>query len=365
MCQNAFVNSLDDFCFFAPSKPGSNIGDTEEEEVSFCLKSGYGTRTVPQDVFTGAHYLVTPHYTQITAIGDFTKVNVKAADEGGELDPHGATEAGNPIGGLVYAKGQQVFEWHQFISATELSLRVCTSSDAEANKKWCPHIYDEMGSRWNDPGSFEPGFTSCEGDGSPLPSGIYYQGPIKKTYHQGDQYTPRAPLSGAFRNCRTFSSLRGMGETAGTRSSSGSSGPLQGSSLVNGRGELSNINGSDGIQSNELTTTTSKTGPNQMPGALQRAGPRSLAGVIGAGNQTSNGEGGDGDDTVTGSLTRSASTSQDHAGTVVNWTSDIRNVTATRSAMGASKNNGARHHFAPEAAAWVYFVGMLGWHQLV
>ncbi|SDA03003.1 BZ3501_MvSof-1269-A2-R1_Chr11g02831 [Microbotryum saponariae] len=220
MCQNVFVNSLDDFCFFAPPKAGSTIGDTEAKVVSFCLKTGYGTRTVSADIFKGAHYLVTPHYTQITAIGDFTRVNVKRADEGGELDPHGATGVGNPIGGLVYANGQQVFEWHQFISDTELSLRVCTSDDAKANQKWCPHIYDEMGSRWNDPGSFAPGFTSCEGDGSPLPSGIYSQGATKKTFHQGDHYKPLAPSPGTFRNCETFSSLQAMAaKKAGRRSS--------------------------------------------------------------------------------------------------------------------------------------------------
>lgn len=33
--------------------------------------------------------------------GDFSKINIAADDMGGELDPHGATGDGNPIGGNV------------------------------------------------------------------------------------------------------------------------------------------------------------------------------------------------------------------------------------------------------------------------
>ena len=33
--------------------------------------------------------------------GDFTKMNVAEGDMGGELDPHGATGNGNPVGGNV------------------------------------------------------------------------------------------------------------------------------------------------------------------------------------------------------------------------------------------------------------------------
>lgn len=33
--------------------------------------------------------------------GDFTQLNIADGDYGGELDPHGATGAGNPVGGNV------------------------------------------------------------------------------------------------------------------------------------------------------------------------------------------------------------------------------------------------------------------------
>lgn len=36
-----------------------------------------------------------------TSWGDFTKLNIADQDMGGELDPHGATGNGNPVGGNV------------------------------------------------------------------------------------------------------------------------------------------------------------------------------------------------------------------------------------------------------------------------
>lgn len=40
-------------------------------------------------------------YVQLMAYGDFTKINLEAGDYGGELDPHGASGDGNPVGGNV------------------------------------------------------------------------------------------------------------------------------------------------------------------------------------------------------------------------------------------------------------------------
>ena len=65
------VNSIDDFCFFAPPDPGSDsvIGNTERIEVSWCIKPGYGTRLIPDGAITGAHFVMTPDYVQVTEIG--------------------------------------------------------------------------------------------------------------------------------------------------------------------------------------------------------------------------------------------------------------------------------------------------------
>lgn len=89
---NRTVNSLDDWCIFAPPQPGpdSVIGNTERIEVAWCTADGHGTRLIPDGSITGAHFVQTPDYVQITGVGDLTKINIPAGDEGGELDPHGA-----------------------------------------------------------------------------------------------------------------------------------------------------------------------------------------------------------------------------------------------------------------------------------
>ncbi|THH01468.1 hypothetical protein EW026_g1238 [Hermanssonia centrifuga] len=106
MCQNVYVNSVDDFCLFAPPQPGadSGIGNTERIEVSWCVKPGYGTRLIPDGAITGAHFVQTPDYVQVTGVGNLTSLNIPTGDEGGELDPHGADGNGNPIGGLVFSR---------------------------------------------------------------------------------------------------------------------------------------------------------------------------------------------------------------------------------------------------------------------
>ena len=88
----SIVNGIDDFCLFAPPEPGADsaIGNTERIEVAWCLKPGYGTRLIPNGAITGAHFVQTPDYVQVTGVGDLTKLNIPKGDEGGELDPHGA-----------------------------------------------------------------------------------------------------------------------------------------------------------------------------------------------------------------------------------------------------------------------------------
>lgn len=46
----------------------------------------------------GVQFLRTPSFVQVTGVGDLTKINVKADDDGGELDPFGADNRGNPVG---------------------------------------------------------------------------------------------------------------------------------------------------------------------------------------------------------------------------------------------------------------------------
>lgn len=208
MCQNVYINSVDDFCFYAPPQPGANatIGDTERIEVSWCLKDGYGTRTIPPNTIQGAHFVQTPDYVQVTGVGNLTQVNIPAGDAGGELDPHGADGNGNPIGGLVFSNaftGQyvQVHEWTNYMSDTQFCFRAC--KDGPNAPALCQHIYDEMGCAWNMPANYDAGtFERCEGD-SGEPMGVYGT----STFHQGDPSTPSAHSAPPSSACTTVSSI--------------------------------------------------------------------------------------------------------------------------------------------------------------
>lgn len=208
MCQNVFVNNVRDFCLWAPHKGQDTVGEQEEEMVSYCLRSGYGTRLIPDGTIKSAYFVKTDSFVQVTGQGDFTSMHIQDGDEGGELDPHGATGAGNPPGGLVFTtnkKGSegdyvQLKEWNNFMSADEFSIRACWGGWA---KQWCPHIYDEMGASFNSPGKYDEGsFEDCEGEEGEWP-GVY----SGSTFYQGQDQTPDAQKAGATSNCKSYSTV--------------------------------------------------------------------------------------------------------------------------------------------------------------
>ncbi|CAO1623713.1 unnamed protein product [Parajaminaea phylloscopi] len=211
MCQNVFINDVTDFCLWAPFQGQGTVGDQEERMVSYCLKSGYGTRLIPSGAVKKAHFVKTPDFVQVTGFGDFTGMHIRRGDAGGELDPHGATGAGNPPGGLVYSRnvpgkeGQwtQLKEWSSFMSATEFSLRACYPGRGNA-KKYCPHIYDVMGAQWNHPGNYGNGFSNCDADSGAFP-GVYGA----STFYQGQKKTPSAHKAPKSSNCQNKATVKG------------------------------------------------------------------------------------------------------------------------------------------------------------
>lgn len=85
-CQNFYINDVTDFCVWAPPNGGA-VSDFEGSVVSYCTKAGRGTRVLPEGTITGAHFIKTRSYVQVTGTGDFTKIGITAGDAGGELDP--------------------------------------------------------------------------------------------------------------------------------------------------------------------------------------------------------------------------------------------------------------------------------------
>ncbi|KAF4613849.1 hypothetical protein D9613_008118 [Agrocybe pediades] len=199
-CQTVWLNSASDFCLWGPPTVNT-VGDAERDMVAYCTKKGRGARTIPDGALHGVHFVTTPDYVQVTGVGNFTGLNVRKGDAGGELDNRGADGRGNPIGGLVYGNtfgpSLQYHEWTSFISDTEFCFRACVGPKATS---LCNHIYDEMGCFWNMPANYEPNvFEDCQGDDD-LPMGVYGT----STWHQGVSPTPSAHPVASSSNCKAL-----------------------------------------------------------------------------------------------------------------------------------------------------------------
>ncbi|KAJ7659403.1 hypothetical protein B0H17DRAFT_1185523 [Mycena rosella] len=154
------INSIDDFCIFAPPSGPSVIGDTETIEVAWCTKPRNNARVIPDGVITGLSFLKTDFYVQIMGSGDFTKLNIQSGDEGGELDPHGATGAGNPVGGnvttnIVDGVDEPIAEWMLYVDYNQFCIRACTNANSTYTAGFmCWHELDEMGCEFVMPGTY-------------------------------------------------------------------------------------------------------------------------------------------------------------------------------------------------------------------
>ncbi|KAF9647020.1 hypothetical protein BDM02DRAFT_3098834 [Thelephora ganbajun] len=221
LCQTAIINSIEDFCLWAPPTGLTTIGETEHEEVAWCTKPGHGSRLIPAGALKGVQFMKTPDYVQVVGFIDQTFINLKPDDYGGELDPHGADFRGNPLGGLFYSTAwsggnsndyKQVIEWHNFMGGSAFCLKACDPAGAHA-PDFCQHIYDRIGCAYNAPNNAKNGtFESCQGENQDYP-GIYTDSSGKvQTYTQPPEslgvistmpYQPKVPASS---NCVTYTS---------------------------------------------------------------------------------------------------------------------------------------------------------------
>ncbi|KAJ7328775.1 hypothetical protein DFH08DRAFT_709513 [Mycena albidolilacea] len=230
------INSIDDFCLFAPPQL-ANISDTETIEVAWCTKPRNNARVIPDGTITGVSFLKTDAYVQIMGTGDLTKLNINLNDTGGELDPHGAFGSGNPIGGnvttnVVDGVDEPIQEWMLFIDYNQFCLRACTNANATYSAAaMCEHKLDLMGCMFVMPGTYNaPGtFETCDADVAYPPgwypvvdgptttfstfaqyfTGVYTGGNGQPTsYTVGDTVTPTAPATiPSSSNCVTTSTI--------------------------------------------------------------------------------------------------------------------------------------------------------------
>ncbi|CCA71107.1 hypothetical protein PIIN_05042 [Serendipita indica DSM 11827] len=81
LCQNVWVNSVQDFCLWGPQTT-AEIGAVEQTVVSYCTRPNRGTRLFRNGTIISAHFVETPDYIQITGTGHFEDINVAAGDAG-------------------------------------------------------------------------------------------------------------------------------------------------------------------------------------------------------------------------------------------------------------------------------------------
>ncbi|KII86992.1 hypothetical protein PLICRDRAFT_55877 [Plicaturopsis crispa FD-325 SS-3] len=292
-CQNAYLNAVDDFCLWAPPEPGAGsvIGNTEGRissmtriEVAWCLRDGTGARLIPDGAIQGVQFLQTSEFVQVTGVGDLTKLNIPAGDEGGELDPHGADGNGNPIGGLVFSTAfgplQQVHEWTNFMSATEFCFRACNPASKNA-PTYCQHIYDTMGCDWNMPASGyqKDVFEHCQGEpGEPM--GVYGT----STFHQGDPATPAAHAAPASSACTTVATV-GTGGASTPASTTAVSASATSSSAPSSSGSSAASSGSSSgsASASSSGSTSAKASSSQSASGSASTIAKTTAAVTGTG----------------------------------------------------------------------------------
>ncbi|KAF9513162.1 hypothetical protein BS47DRAFT_1393535 [Hydnum rufescens UP504] len=216
-CQNSYLNALDDFCLWAPPQNTSSYGDsaignTERIEVAWCLRTGYGTRLMPPGSITGAHWIQTPNYVQITGTGDLTLLNIPKNDAGGELDPHGADGNGNPIG--KFPSYSHYHEWTNFMGAAYFCFRACL--DAPGATQYCGHIWDTYAIDFSDWASsiLRSDFFVLLDLAAPM--GIYVSNGATSTFYQGEPVTPSAHSPGPSSSCTYYETLANYNSPAPT-----------------------------------------------------------------------------------------------------------------------------------------------------
>jgi len=180
MCQTLFVNTIEDFCLWGAPSPNSIMGNIEAEVVAYCTKPGHGARLIPPGTLTAVQFIKTSGYIQLTGLFNQTALGLQANDGGGELDPHGADLAGNPLGGIVFSNNLptlkdnktivQVNNWNNFMGGNIFCIKACDNTIKEPN--YCENRFDTQGCAFNMPASYKPNeFSVCKGENQAPPGG--------------------------------------------------------------------------------------------------------------------------------------------------------------------------------------------------
>ncbi|KAI9609587.1 hypothetical protein H4Q26_007547 [Puccinia striiformis f. sp. tritici PST-130] len=184
--------------------------DSMWEMVAYCTTKKFGTRLIPAGAITGLQVTRTPGYIQAVGFIQQTALNLQANDTGGEEDPHGADQRGNPLGALMYSSAFNTPGGPAYTQA-------CDPAGPNA-AQLCQHIYDRIGCTYNAPAHYETingTFTSCQGENQ-LPAGTYVEAGVTKTYTQPPESLgpitsiPYKAFIPAVSNCQTFTDTKAL-----------------------------------------------------------------------------------------------------------------------------------------------------------
>jgi len=201
--------------------------------VAYCTKPGHGTRLMPPGTLTAVQFIKTSGYIQVTGLFNQTGIGLKADDSGGELDPHGADLAGNPLGGLVFSNNlpsssgnttiTQVKNWSNFVGGNQFCFKACDNKITSPD--YCQNVFDTQGCNFNMPASYKPNeFAVCMGENQNEPGGDPTTPATSSctTYSSSDLYPNTATASVTSTGARSSSS--GSSSTPGATAASSTKG---------------------------------------------------------------------------------------------------------------------------------------------
>jgi hypothetical protein len=278
----------------SPIANGS-IGDVEAATVAYCTLKGHGTRVMPFGTITGAQFIKTSAYIQITGTFDQRGIGLNPNDYGGELDPHGADLLGNPLGGLVYSNNlpvgsdgvtlQQSESWNNFVGSGQFCFKVC---DPTINKpNYCENRYDLLGCSYNMPAAYTEGqFLSCDGDLQDV-VGTYTSGGKTLTWSHPASLSPTTtlpwqPRIPATSNCKTYASSQLFGSGANTFPSLASSTSTASSSVITSVTSSAQVTSAAGTTSKATGTGASPAATSASGGASTTVASTGLFAILGA-----------------------------------------------------------------------------------
>ncbi|WWD03500.1 hypothetical protein V865_001552 [Kwoniella europaea PYCC6329] len=199
-----WLMSHEDFCVYGLSEEnkGKMLSESVDNVISYCSKSGHGTRLIPDGTLKGVTYVRTPSWVQVSGSGDFSQIGISSDDSGAQFD----SSSHNPQGsGLITSQGgDPAKDWVTMISGETFCVRACFGDPA-----FCPTQYDSLGCYFltSNGVGWDDVWQDCEGDEGDPPGVIDGQ-----TYTPGNGPVPTQSIP-TVSNCQPGSSIQN-GQTA-------------------------------------------------------------------------------------------------------------------------------------------------------